>query len=334
MWGTDLSVPRTSQRRSLTVARYIVKRLLRSLLTLFIIITIVFSLLRLMPIEGYFQNYEKMSQTQIDLGLAELGLDQPLPIQLLNFYSDLLHGDLGVSNKYRRNVEVTQIIAEKVPISMTIGLISLCIALAVGLPLGILMARSTRTKYKIGDKLGTVFVVLIQAIPAAVYYLVIQFFGTSAFHMPLRANMNDPSTLVLPILSLSLGNIAYYAMWLRRYMVDESNKDYVKLARAKGVPAGDISRKHVFRNAFVPLVQFIPTSVILTLMGSLYVESLYSIPGMGGLLVTVIQRQDNTVVQALVLFYAAISILGLLIGDILMALLDPRITLGKKGGGR
>ena len=306
------------------MARYILKRLLRSLLTLFIIITIVFSLLRLMPIEGYFQNYEKMSQTQIDLGLAELGLDQPLPIQLLNFYTDLLHGDLGVSNKYRRNVEVTQIIAEKIPISMTIGLISL----------GILMARSTRTRYKIGDKLGTVFVVLIQAIPAAVYYLIIQFFGTSAFHMPLRANMNEPITLLLPILSLSLGNIAYYAMWLRRYMVEESNKDYVKLARAKGVSAGDISRKHVFRNAFVPLVQFIPTSVILTLMGSLYVESLYSIPGMGGLLVTVIQRQDNTVVQALVLFYAAISILGLLVGDILMALLDPRITLGKKEGGR
>ena len=117
-------------------------------------------------------------------------------------------------------------------------------------------------------------------------------------------------------------------------MVDESNKDYVRLARAKGVPASEISRKHVFRNAFVPLVQFIPTSVILTLMGSLYVESLYSIPGMGGLLVTVIQRQDNTVVQALVLFYAAISILGLLVGDILMALVDPRITFGKKGGAR
>ena len=116
--------------------------------------------------------------------------------------------------------------------------------------------------------------------------------------------------------------------------MDESNKDYVRLARAKGVPAGVISRRHIFRNAFVPLVQFIPTSVILTLMGSLYVESLYSIPGMGGLLVTVIQRQDNTVVQALVLFYAAISILGMLVGDLLMALLDPRITLGKKEGGR
>ena len=309
------------------MAKYILKRLLRSLLTLFIIITIVFSLLRLMPIEGYFQNYEKM-------GLKELGLDQPLPVQLFHFYKNLLQGDLGVSNKYRRNVDVVKIIAEKVPISMTIGLISLVIALAVGLPLGILMARSTRTRHKIGDRLGTAFVVLIQAIPAAVYYLLIQFFGTSALHMPLRADIDRPITLILPILSLSLGNIAYYAMWLRRYMVDESNKDYVKLARAKGVPNATISRRHIFRNAFVPLVQFIPTSVILTLMGSLYVESLYSIPGMGGLLVTVIQRQDNTVVQALVLFYAAISILGLLVGDILMAILDPRITLGKKEGGR
>ena len=316
------------------MAKYILKRLLRSLLTLFIIVTIVFSLLRLMPIEGYFQNYEKMTTTQVELGLQKLGLDQPLPVQLLNFYKGVLQGDLGVSNKYHRNVPVLDIISEKIPVSMAIGLTSLCIALAVGLPLGILMARPTRTRLKIGDKLGTAFVVLIQAVPAAIYYLVIQFFGTSVLNMPLRVDLDRPATLILPVLSLALGNIAYYAMWLRRYMVDESNKDYVRLARAKGVPASEISRKHVFRNAFVPLVQFIPTSVILTLMGSLYVESLYSIPGMGGLLVTVIQRQDNTVVQALVLFYAAISILGLLVGDILMALVDPRITFGKKGGAR
>ncbi len=296
------------------MAKYIFKRLLRSLLTLFIIVTIVFSLLRLMPIEGYFQNFEKMSAVQVELGLKELGLDKPLPAQLLDFYSDLLHGDLGVSNKYRRNVPVTKIIAEKVPVSMAIGLTSLGIALAVGLPMGILMARSTRTKHKIGDKLGTAFIVLIQAVPAAVYYLVIQFYGTKYLDLPMQISSGRPVTYILPILSLAL--------------------DYVKLARAKGVPASAISRKHVFRNAFVPLVQFIPTSVILTLMGSLYVESLYSIPGMGGLLVNVIQRQDNTVVQGLVLFYAAISILGLLVGDILMAIVDPRITFGKKEGGR
>ncbi|NCB63624.1 MAG: ABC transporter permease [Clostridia bacterium] len=314
--------------------KYMGKRILRSFLTLFIIVTIVFSLLRLMPIEGYFQNYEKMSQVQIDVGLKKLGLKDPLPVQLFNFYKNAIQGDFGTSNKYRIGVPVTKIIADKIPISLTIGLASLAIALLVGLPLGVLMARSSRTKYRIGDKLGTVFVVLIQAVPSAVYYLIIQFYGSQALDLPMRFSMDRPSSWLLPILSLALGNIAYYAMWLRRYMVDESNKDYVRLAVAKGVPMSDISRVHVFRNAFVPLVQFIPTSIILTLMGSLYVESLYSIPGMGGLLVNVIQRQDNTIVQALVLIYAALSIVGLLAGDVLMAIVDPRISLSKKEGAR
>lgn len=316
------------------MVKYISKRLLRSAFTLFIIITILFALLRQMPIDGYFQNFEKMSQTQIRIGLQQLGVTDPLPVQLGRFWTGLVQGDLGVSHKYLVNIPVTQIVAQKMPLSLTIGLMSLGIALLLGLPLGILMARSTRSRLKIGDKLGTVFVVIIQAVPAAVYYLLIQFYGTDLLNLSMRFRLDDFSTWILPVLSLSLGNIAYYAMWLRRYMVDESNKDYVTLARAKGVPSAVISRRHVFRNAFVPLVQFIPTSVILTLMGSLYVESLYSIPGMGGLLVTSIQIQDNTLVQALVLIYASISILGLLTGDILMAILDPRISLGKKEGGR
>ena len=205
--------------------------------------------------------------------------------------------------------------------------------------MGVLMARSTRTRFKIGDKLGTVFIVIIQAMPSAVYHILIQFIGSQSelgksLGLKMLIDMNSPVTYILPVISLSIGNIAYYAMWLRRYMVDESNKDYIRLARAKGVSSGAISRNHVFRNAFVPLVQYIPNSILLTLMGSLYVESLYSIPGMGGLLVTAIKMQDNTLVQALVLIYAVISILGLLFGDILMGIVDPRISFAKKEGAR
>lgn len=316
------------------MAKYILTRLVRSLLTLLLVVSIVFCLLRLMPIEGYFQNYEKLSETQVQAGLTKMGLKDPLPVQLGNFYKNMLKGDLGVSNKYRRNVPITKIVAEKAPVSLKIGLMSIGLALLVGLPLGILMARSTRTKYRIGDKLGTVFVVLIQAVPSAVYYLFIQVYGTGLFHLPLRFNINNYATWVLPIVSLALGNIAYYAMWLRRYMVDEANKDYVKLARAKGLSSGRISFRHTFRNAIVPLIQYLPSSLLFTLMGSLYVESLYSIPGMGGLLVDVIKRQDNTMVQALVLIYAGISILGLLVGDVLMAVVDPRISFSKKEGSR
>ena len=321
------------------MAKYIIKRVARSLITMFIIITILFSLLRLMPVEGYFENYDKMTDVQIQSKLDLLGLTDPLPKQLVRFYGQILHGDLGTSNKYRIGVSINEIIAEKIPLSLTLGLTALVLSLAVGLPLGILMARSTRTRFKIGDRLGTVFIVIIQALPSAVYHILIQFLGSQSavgkfLGLKMLFEQGNVITYILPVISLSIGNIAYYAMWLRRYMVDEANKDYIRLARAKGLPSGTISRRHIFRNAFVPLVQYIPNSILLTLMGSLYVESLYSVPGMGGLLVTAIKMQDNTLVQALVLIYAVISILGLLFGDIMMGIVDPRISFAKKEGSR
>ena len=196
------------------------------------------------------------------------------------------------------------------------------------------MAKSTRSRWKLWDKFGTVLIVIVQAVPSAVYHLLIQLYGSELFGVSMLFDTDNWVTWILPVFSLSLGNIVYYAMWLRRYMVDEANKDYIRLARAKGVPEGRISRVHIFRNAFVPLVQYIPNSILFTLMGSLYVESLYSIPGMGGLLVQVIKIQDNTMVQALVVIYAAISVVGLLLGDVLMALVDPRISFTKKEGSR
>lgn len=310
------------------------KRVLHALVTLCIVIVIVFVLLRQMPIEGYFNNFDKLSDAQIKVGLQQLGLTDPLPKQVLNYFVQLLHGDLGISNKYREGYSIAKIIAQKAPISIQIGLISFAVSLAVGLPLGILMARSTRTRLKVWDKIGTVLIVVVQAVPSAVYHLLIQLYGSELLGVSMLFSTSNAATWILPIFSLSIGNIAYYAMWLRRYMVDESNKDYIRLARAKGVPAARISRSHVFRNAIVPLVQYIPNSILFTLMGSLYVESLYSIPGMGGLLVQVIKLQDNTMVQALVLIYAAVSVLGLLFGDLLMALVDPRISFTAKEGAR
>ena len=299
---------------------YIVKRVLRSFVTLFLVCTIVFCLLRLMPVEGYFPNFDKMTPEQVQHQLEIKGLTDPLPTQLGRFYNNLLHGDLGNSSRYRPGIAITEILADKVPISMLLGTISLVISLVLGLPLGRLM---TRYKGRIPDHIGTAFIVVIQAVPAVVYYLFIQMYGTSLMGLPLLFSRDNLATYILPVFSLSLGNIAYYAMWLRRYMVDESNKDYVKLAVAKGVNSKELMRKQIFRNAVVPLVQYIPTSFVLTVVGSIYVESLYSIPGMGGLLVKCIQSQDNTIVQALVLIYSALSIIGLILGDILMTFVDP-----------
>lgn len=145
---------------------------------------------------------------------------------------------------------------------------------------------------------------------------------------------SKPVSWILPVISMALGNIASYAMWMRRYMVDEMNRDYVKLARGKGVSENSIMIKHVLRNAFVPMAQYLPASILYTIAGSIYIESLYSIPGMGGLLVEAIQRQDNTLVQGIVIIYSLLGIMGLVLGDIAMSIVDPRIRLVKSGGGR
>lgn len=312
--------------------KYTIKRLLQSLITLFIIVTVVFLLMRLLPEEGYFGDaYEKLDEAQREAILTSMGLRDPMHIQLLNFYKDLLTGNLGESIIYRPRVPVTEIIAEKVPYSLFFGLASIALSLALGITLGISMARY---KNKSIDKLGTGYIVFVQAVPAAVYYLFIQIFITDLLNLPMLFDIDKPITWILPTISMSLGGIASYAMWMRRYMVDELNKDYVKLARAKGLTSKEIAVKHVFRNAFVPMVQYLPATILFTISGSIYIESLYSIPGMGGLLVEVIKRQDNTLVQALVVIYSSIGIIGLFLGDILMALFDPRINLEKKGGAR
>jgi len=326
------------------LAKYLIKRIGQSLLTLFIILTVVFIMVRQMPIDGYFENIDKLDEAVIKATLDNMGLNDPILVQLKDFFLDLLQGDLGTSARYSQGVPITKIVAEKAPISIILGVLSMAVSLILGIPLGAAMARS---KYKFWDKFGTLFIVLINAVPAAVYYIYIQSYGTSLVNMIIHLIQGEEATKIgmlfdqtrwvtwiLPVFSMSLGNIAYYAMWLRRYMVDEMNKDYVRLARAKGVDSKKITMRHVFRNAFVPMIQYIPTSLLYTVGGSIYIESLYSIPGMGGLLVEVIQRQDNPMVQAIVMIYSCIGIVGMLLGDILMAVIDPRISLTRKEGAR
>ena len=167
---------------------------------------------------------------------------------------------------YRVNVPVVDILQEKLPISVQMGVLAMLVSLAVGIPLGLVMGRF---KHRLPDKLGTGVVILIQAVPAAVYYLYIQMYGTTALDVGLLFQASNWRYWVLPVFSMSLGNIAFYAMWLRRYMVDESNKDYVMLARAKGAGEDRIALGHIFRNAMVPLVQYIPSAFLNTVVGSI-----------------------------------------------------------------
>lgn len=312
--------------------RYTVKRLAQSLVTLLIVVTVVFLLMRLLPVEGYFgDTYDKLDASQREAVLAKMGLLDPWYVQLGKFYARLLRGDLGTSIIYRKDVPVAEIIGPRIPYSMGFGLTATAIALLAGLSMGVAMAKN---KGRFWDKTWTVYVVLVSAVPTAVYLLFIQLYGSDALRLPMLFDKYDWTSWILPALSMSLAGIAGYAMWMRRYMVDELNKDYIKLARAKGMSSRQIMVRHVMRNAYVPMAQYLPASILMTISGSIYLESLYSIPGMGGLLVDVIQRQDNTMVQALVLIFSSVGIVGLFLGDILMAAFDPRIKFTRSEAAR
>jgi oligopeptide transport system permease protein len=307
---------------------YFFKRFGQSFLTLFIVVTFVFCLLRLMPEEGYLgPGTDKLSESAKEAILRSMGLRDPLIVQVKNFYVKMLKGDLGRSAIYRPQTEITLILKEKIPYSLFFGLASISISLLVGITSGALMARK---KGKSFDKIGTVLIVFMIAIPAVIYHLLIQLYVTQWTKLPMLFNERRPETWILPTISLSIAGIASYSMWMRRYMVDEINKDYVKLATAKGQTSQRIMIRHVFRNSFVPVIQYIPSSILYTIAGSIYVESLYSIPGMGGLLVQAIQRQDNPLVQVLVLIYSSMGVFGLMLGDIAMTIVDPRIKFAKR----
>jgi oligopeptide transport system permease protein len=330
--NAPIKQPPTRRKAKGGLLAYSLKRAGQSVITILIVITVVFLLMRLLPLEGYFgDDYDRLDQFQREAILRSMGLLDPWYTQLKNFYVDLSQGDLGTSIIYRPRVPVAEIIIPKIPISVKFGLTAIGISLTLGMSLGVLAARE---KGKIIDSVVQGYIVFINAVPAVVYLLFIQLYATQYLKLPILFNANNPRSWYLPAISLALSGIASYAMWIRRFMVDELNKDYIKLARAKGMSNTAVMIKHVLRNAFVPMAQTLPTTLLYTVAGSLYIESLYSIPGMGGLLIDAISRQDNPLVQALVLMFSSIGVIGLFAGDILMAVVDPRIKLESRGGAR
>lgn len=314
--------------------KYTIKRLLQSVVTVLIVATIVFLLMRMLPTDYYFtedQLIKLTEQQKADL-LETAGLLDPVGTQLLRFYGQILRLDFGVSRRIMSGVPVVEVIGSKFTVSMRLGLAALVISLIVGVLLGILQ---TRHKDRLLDHVGTAYTIFVNAVPSLVSYSLVLVFGSRLLNLPSLYSTRFPvKSSILPVICLALASIAHYALWTRRYMVDELNKDYIKLARIKGMSSKNIMTKHVLKNAFVPLVQYIPASFLLTIGGSLLVERFFSVPGMGTLLTDSIQRYDTNVVQTLAILYASLGVLGVFLGDVLMMLVDPRIKLTGKGGTR
>ena len=216
----------------------------------------------------------------------------------------------------------------KMGYSFLIGIIAVALAYFVAIPLGIVMALR---KDKLLDKLGTFYIVFITAVPSLAYIFMFKSVG-GAMGLPTTFDMQNPTWVmyVLPIVSLALPQIANLMKWLRRYMIDQMNSDYVKFARSGGLGEGEIFTKHVLKNAIIPIVHGIPASVLGAMTGAIITERVYVVPGTGNLLTNAINAYDNGVIVGVVLFYAILTVTSVILGDILMSVLDPRISFTTK----
>ena len=214
--------------------------------------------------------------------------------------------------------------------SFVIGIFAMLIAYLLGLPLGILMARRK-------DKLGNIYIIFIMSVPSLAYIFMFAAIGTSLFKLPYKFANAEVKILayILPTISLALPSIGSLMKWMRRYMIDQMNADYVKFARAQGLSESEIFNIHISRNAMIYLVHGIPSSILGCLTGAIITERVYAVPGVGNLLTTALNTHDNGVIVACTVFYTSLSIISLILGDLLLAKYDPRISLSEsKGGGR
>ncbi len=214
--------------------------------------------------------------------------------------------------------------------SFKIGLYALLISLSVGLTVGVIAAMK---KDRIFDKITMGYIVFISSIPTLLYIALFARFGMKILGLPDKfpfMGSHDLLSYILPTLSLSLGGIAGEALWIRRYMVDQMNADYVKFSRSKGLSQSEVFFRHIIRNALIPIVHSIPMAVIGTLAGALITESFYAVPGMGKMFPSSISDYNNAMIIALTFIFTVISIFAIFLGDILVTLVDPRISLAAK----
>ena len=344
---------------------YILKRVLRSLLTAILIIAVVTALIRLIPDEKLYDisTYNKLlnkSRTAAEnlrkFQLASVGrydrngnkvslignIFQYI-YWVLPIYKEVPYrwNDKGEVLKYWtgfsyfgrsiKEVEFVQVLfAEKVGISLKMTLWTLFFTYLIGYPLGIAMAKKPGG---VIDKIGNVFIVLNYAIPSLVFYLFMNeifadpngIFGALNF-----GYLYDPdnwASLVPPIFCMVFLSIPGVIIYLRRFMVDELTADYVKFARSKGLSENRIMYTHVLRNAIVPLVRNIPATFIFAVVGSYFVEKIWSIDGTGKMLTDAISKIDMSMIQGMTVIYALMSMAAFLLGDIITVFFDPRIKL-------
>ncbi|WP_320130498.1 ABC transporter permease [uncultured Sphaerochaeta sp.] len=308
--------------------KYIFKRILIAIFTLLVITLVLFLLLQKMP--GSPFNDEKLSDVQRATLYQKYGLDKPLVVQFAKYVTNICHGDFGVSYNISKNTPISQLIKSRLPISLKIGGQSVLTGALIGLLLGIIAALYHGT---IWDTVCTIISVLGVSIPSYVFALALSYqFGFKWRLFPMLYSNNTPfASSILPSISLCMFTLASIARFTRTEMLESLGSDYIMLAESKGLYGPPLIIRHVLRNALIPIITVLAPLIVDLMTGSLVVEKIFSIPGVGSLLVTAIQSNDYNVVIALSFIYSAMYICIMLVVDILYGIIDPRIRLAKKG---
>ena len=300
--------------------KYTIKRVITSLFTLLAILLVLFILMQLMP--GSPFNDEKLNADQKAALYAKYGLDQPIIVQFFKYVGNMLKGDLGVSYNISKNTPISQLIQSRLPISIRIGGFAVTVGAVVGLILGLIAALKHDT---IWDTLATIISVIGVSVPSYVFALALSYnFGFKLGWFPMLFSQQDIfGSSVLPSISLS--------RFTRSEMLEVLGSEYMLLAESKGISGSALILRHALRNALIPIITVLAPLIVDLMTGSLVVEKIFAIPGVGSLLVTAIQSNDYNVVIALSFIYSAMYIGIMLVVDILYGIIDPRIRLAGKG---
>ena len=307
--------------------KYLLKRVLISIATLLVILVILFLMLEFMP--GSPFNDEKLTVEQVQLLNAKYGLDQPVIIRFFNYVKHMLTGDFGVSYTISKNTPISTLLLSRLPVSVSIGGQAVLLGTIVGLILGIIAALKHNT---IWDTISTIISVIGVSLPSYVFALALSYsLGYKLEWFPLLYSAKAPlESSILPTISLSMFTLASIARFTRTEMIEVMGSDYIQLAESKGISGIHLIVKHQLRNALIPIITVLAPLIVGLMTGSLVIEKIFSIPGIGSLLVTAIQSNDYNVIIAIAFIYSAMYIGIMLVVDILYGIIDPRIRLAKE----
>lgn len=324
---------------------FLARRLLQSLLLLVIVLTITFTLLQLAPGDPLSRYYDpEMSPETLDLIRHNLGLDRSVPEQYLRWMGSFLRGDFGMSLRYRR--PVADLLAEAIPPTLLLTGSALLIHIVLGVALGVLSAAKRATFF---DRANTVAALFLYSIPSfwlalmliLLFSLKLGILPSSHMRSIDAADLSGAAQLldrlrhlVLPALVLGLASAASTARYMRGSMIDVLHEDYIRTARAKGLPERRVFWKHALRNAAAPVVTIVGLSLPFLFGGAVVTETIFAWPGMGRLAVDAIYARDYPVVLAINFVVAAMVIAGNLLADVAYGALDPRVVVARSRGPR